>query len=368
MRIGVPKEVKVYEGRVALTPAGARALVGDGHCVFVEETAGIGSGISDEAFKEAGATILSSASEVWGTAELVLKVKEPVEQEYELIQLNQIIFTYFHLAAVPSLLPILLEKNVTAIAYETIETRDHRLPLLHPMSEIAGKMSVQIGANLLESDRGGKGVLLGGVPGVRRGRVVVLGGGTVGTAAAKIAMGLGAHVSVLDVSLPRLAYLDDIFGARVNLLHSNPDTIAEEVERADLVVGAVLVTGNRAPILVSQELVARMESGSVIMDVAVDQGGCIETIRGTTHESPTYFVHEVLHYGVTNMPGAVAHTSTYALTNATILYAMRLAIEGIEEIYLGDAGFAKGVNVHRGSVRHQAVADALKVPWAPLVY
>ena len=366
MRIGIPKEIKIYEGRVGIVPAGVRALTAEGHLVAIQAGAGIGSGISDQQFVAAGARILDTAEEVWASSEMIMKVKEPVAEEYDLIQHHQLIFTYFHLAAVPELLPVLLDKKVSAVSYETIQLSDGRLPLLQPMSEVAGKMSVQIGANLLESDRGGKGVLLGGVPGVRRGRVVILGGGTVGTAAAKIAVGLGASVTVIDLSLPRLEYLDDIFGPRVNLLHSNLDTIVDEVHRADLVVGAVLVPGGRAPTLVNRALVESMEPGSVIMDVAIDQGGCIETIRSTTHDDPTYVVGGVIHYGVTNMPGAVAHTSTFALTNATTGYAVQLAGQGPLEAAKNDSALAKGFNAYGGTVCYEAVAEALDVEYTPL--
>ena len=366
MKIGVPKEVKIHEGRVALVPSGVRALVARGHHVLVQAGAGDGSYLPDAAFRDAGATIMPEAAAVWSTADMIIKVKEPVASEYGLIRAGQTLFTYFHLAAVPDLAPVLLERRITAVAYETIQLADNRLPLLQPMSEVAGKMSVQIGANLLEKERGGKGILLGGVTGVRRGRVVILGGGTVGTAAAKVAMGLGAEVTVIDRSLPRLEYLDDIFGARVNLLHSNQDTIASAVRRTDLLVGAVLVPGARAPKLVDRALVAQMDNGSVIVDVAIDQGGCIETIRGTTHDKPTYVVDGVLHYGVTNMPGAVAQTSTFALTNATLSYALKLADHGALEAARKDPALALGVNTFDGAIRHQAVAEALSLAYQPL--
>lgn len=367
MIIGVPKEVKNHEYRVAMVPAGVKQLTRMGHKVRVQASAGVGSGISDEAYAKAGAEIVGTAQDVWKSADMVIKVKEPVVSEHELIQQGQTVYTYFHLAAVPELAPVLLKKKVTAVAYETIQTPDGRLPLLTPMSMVAGKMSTQIGANLLEKDRGGKGVLLGGLPGVRRGRVVVIGGGVVGLAAAKIAVGLGASVSILDVSLPRLEYLDDIFGSRVTLLHSNPDTIAEEVRRADLLVGAVLVPGARAPILVDKKLVSEMEPGSVIIDVAVDQGGCIETIRPTTHQAPTYVEEGVVHYGVTNMPGAVAHTSTYGLTNATTRYALDLAAHGALEAARRDPSLAAGFTTYNGKVVYKAVADSLKLPFEPLL-
>lgn len=366
MIIGVPKEVKLHEYRVAMVPAGVKQFVDSGHRVLVEKSAGEGSRISDASFERAGAEIVDNVDDLWSLAEMIVKVKEPVPDEHERIRPKQTLFTYFHLAAVPELAPVLLDKNVTAIAYETVELDDGRLPMLNPMSVVAGKMATQIGATLLERGRGGKGVLLGGVPGVRRGRVVVLGGGTSGTAAAKIAVGLGASVTIVDISLPRLEYLDDIFGSRVNLVASNPLSIAEEVCRADLVIGAVLVPGRRAPCLVPRELVAEMDLGSVVVDIAVDQGGCIETIHATTHDDPTYVVEGVLHYGVTNMPGAVAHTSTFALTNATLPYAQKIAELGPLEAAKRDRALAKGFNTYGGRVTHQAVAEDLGLPFEAL--
>ena len=367
MKIGVPTEVKVHEGRVALVPSGVRKLISHGHQVLVQAGAGEGSNLPDAAYLEAGAILKATAQDIWASADMIMKVKEPVASEYPLIQDGQTLFTYFHLAAVPDLAPVLLARKVTAVAYETIQLPSGRLPLLQPMSEVAGKMSVQIGANLLEKESGGKGILLGGVPGVRRGRVVVLGGGTVGTAAAKVAVGLGADTTIIDQSLPRLEYLDDIFGARVNLLHSNIETIASSVRRADLLVGAVLVPGARAPTLVPRELVAQMDPGSAIVDVAIDQGGCIETIHGTTHDKPTYVVDGVIHYGVTNMPGAVAQTSTFALTNATLNYALKLADKGAMGAARTDAALALGFNTHNGAVTYEAVAEALGLPYRPLL-
>ncbi len=367
MKIGVPTEVKVHEGRVALVPSGVRKLISHGHQVMVQAGAGDGSNLPDAAYLEAGAILKLTAQDVWSSAEMIMKVKEPVASEYPLIQDGQTLFTYFHLAAVPDLAPVLLARKVSAVAYETIQLPSGRLPLLQPMSEVAGKMSVQIGAHLLEKESGGKGILLGGVPGVRRGRVVILGGGTVGTAAAKVAAGLGADTTIIDQSLPRLEYLDDVFGARVNLLHSNIDTIASSVRRADLLVGAVLVTGARAPTLVPRELVAQMDPGSAIVDVAIDQGGCIETIHGTTHDKPTYVVDGVIHYGVTNMPGAVAQTSTFALTNATLNYALKLADKGAMGAARADAALALGFNTHAGAVTYEAVAEALGLPYRPLL-
>lgn len=366
MEIGVPKEVKVHEYRVAMVPAGVRMLARRGHTVRIERGAGVGSGISDAEFEEAGASIVDDADTLWGASELVVKVKEPTAVEYPRIRSGQTIYAYFHLAAEAELAPILLERNVTAIAYETIQLPNGRLPLLQPMSEVAGKMSVQIGASFLERERGGKGVLLGGLPGVRRGRVVIIGGGSVGTAAAKIAMGLGAQVTIIDKNLERLEYLDDIFGSRVNLLASNPDVVAGQAREADLLVGAVLVPGARAPKLVTREMVASMDAGTVIVDVAIDQGGCTETSRPTTFDAPTFFVDDVLHYGVTNMPGAVAHTSTYALTNATIGYALDIADVGPLEAADRDRNLAAGFNTNAGVVTHRAVAEALSLDYRPL--
>ncbi|MEL6544471.1 MAG: alanine dehydrogenase [Myxococcota bacterium] len=366
MIIGVPKEVKVHEYRVAMVPGGVQQLVAAGHEVRIQSGAGAGSSITDEQFVAAGAKIVPTADELWKGSEMIVKVKEPVAEEHDRIQHGQTLFTYFHLAAVPELAPVLVEKKVAAIAYETVELADGRLPMLQPMSVVAGKMATQVGATLLERGRGGKGILLGGVPGVRRGRVLVLGGGTSGLAAAKIAVGFGASVTVMDISLPRLEYLDDVFQSRVNLVFSNPISIAEEVRRADLVVGAVLVPGRRAPTLVTRELIGEMSPGSVVVDIAVDQGGCIETIKPTTHDEPTYVVDDVLHYGVTNMPGAVAHTSTYALTNATLGYAMRIASQGPMEAAQADPALAKGFNTYNGKVTHRAVAEDLGYAFEPL--
>lgn len=366
MRIGVPKEVKVHEGRIAVVPSGVRQLCAHGHQVLIQAGAGKSSYIADSAFVEAGATIAPDAEHVWAKSDMIIKVKEPVPAEYGLIRDEQTLFTYFHLAAVPDLAPVLIERRVAAVAYETIQLVDGHLPLLQPMSEVAGKMSVQVGANLLEKERGGKGILLGGVPGVRRGRVVILGAGTVGMAATKVAVGLGAEVTVIDRSVSRLGYLDDVFGSRVNLLHSNPDTVASSVRRCDLLIGAVLVPGARAPKLVDKALVADMDDGSVIVDVAIDQGGCIETIHGTTHDSPTYVVDGVLHYGVTNMPGSVAQTSTFALTNATLPYALKLANLGPIQAARVDAALALGFNTYNGAVTHLAVAEALALPYRSL--
>ncbi|HRE88835.1 MAG TPA: alanine dehydrogenase [Myxococcota bacterium] len=365
MIVGVPKEIKAQENRVALVPGGVQQLVQHGHSVVVQRGAGLGSGIADEAFERAGATILDTADEVWAKAEMIVKVKEPIPSEYGYFREGLIIYTYLHLAAVPELGLELAKKKVTSIAYETIEDKDGRLPLLKPMSEIAGKMSVQVGAHCLEKHQGGMGLLLGGVPGTKPGHVVILGGGTVGISAAKIAVGMGARVTILDRNLDRLTYLDDVFLGRTMTMHSNPETIEHAALQADLLIGGVLVTGARAPKLVSEAQVRRMKPGSVIVDVSVDQGGCIETCRPTTHENPTYFVGDVLHYCVANMPGAVARTSTYALTNATTAYALKLADHGVVAACKADRGLALGLNTMNGHCTHPAVAEAIGLPYVP---
>ena len=366
MIIGVPKEVKVREYRVGMVPAGVRQLVARGHRVLVQQGAGVGSGITDEAYTKAGAEIVPTAEQVWAQSDMIVKVKEPIEGEYPLIQQKHIIYTYLHLAAEPKLTSRLVDSGCIAIGYETVQEDDGRLPLLKPMSEVAGRMSIQVGAATLEKERGGKGILLGGVPGVRRGRVAIIGAGVVGMNACKMAVGLGAEVTILDINLDTLNYVDDIFGGRVSTLYSDPETIARSVGRADLVVGAVLIPGAKAPKLVPAELVAEMEEGSVIVDVAVDQGGCIETVHPTTHDNPTYVEHGVVHYGVTNMPGAVAQTSTFALTNTTIGFAVMLADLGVEQAVRRSRQLARGVNVWRGSVTCKPVADSLGLEHRPL--
>jgi alanine dehydrogenase len=310
--------------------------------------------------------VVGSAAEVWETADLVVKVKEPIASEYDLLREGQAVYTYFHLAAVPPLAEVLVRRKVTAIAYETLQLADGSLPLLRPMSEVAGRMAIQVGAVTLQKEHGGRGVLLGGVPGVPRARVVILGAGTVGTNAAKMAAGLGAEVTLLDVSLPRLAWADDVFGGRVQTLFSVPHTVEAQLRTADLVVGAVLVPGARAPRLVTEAMVRRMAPGAVLVDVAVDQGGCFETTRPTTHDDPTYTVHGVVHYCVANMPGAVARTSTFALTNATIPYALRLASRGVAAAVAEDPALARAVNVAGGHLTHEAVAASLGLPYVPL--
>ncbi len=363
MRIGVPREIKAEEYRVGLAPAGARALVQAGHQVVVEAGAGLGAGIDDAEYAAAGAS-LGRVDQAWA-AELVIKVKEPIAPEFGYLRPGLTLFTYLHLAAAQELARELARRRVTAVAYETIQLADGSLPLLTPMSEVAGRMAVQAGAHFLERPQGGRGVLLGGVPGVRRGRVAILGAGVVGTAALKIAVGMGAEVKALDRNLKRLEYLDDIFGSRVTTLISQPETVAATVADADLVVGAVLVPGARAPIVVSEEMVRTMRPGSVIVDVAVDQGGCVETIRPTTHAAPVYLQHGVVHYGVTNMPGAVARTSTFALTNMTLPYALALA-QGPLDAARRDPALAQGFNLQDGAYTHPAVAEALGQPWRDL--
>ena len=364
MLIGVPKEVKNHEYRVGQVPGGVRNLVARGHRVLVQRGAGEGSGLPDALYAEAGATLVDTAEEAW-SADLIIKVKEPVASEYPLIRPRQTIYTYFHLAAVPELATVLLEREVSAVAYETIALEDGHLPLLEPMSEVAGKMAAQVAASCLTREQGGKGVLLGGVPGVARGEVVVIGGGTVGFNAAKVAVGLGAKVTILDINQRRLSYLEDVFLGRLQTLYSDADNIAQVVRTADAVIGAVLVAGARAPTLVPASLVAQMEPGSVIVDVAVDQGGCVETSRPTTHENPTFLVHGVVHYCVANMPGAVARTSTLALTNATRRYAVALADYGVEAACAADRALRLGLNTWRGGVTHEAVAASLGLPYAP---
>jgi alanine dehydrogenase len=366
MIIGVPKEIKTEEYRVGMVPAGVRLLVGAGHRVLIEKGAGEGASITDQEFQAVGADLVSSAAEVYGEAELVMKVKEPLPPEYDLLRPGLMIYTYLHLAPAPELTAVLLEKDVIGIAYETIQLADGSLPLLIPMSEIAGRMAVQVGAHYLEKTAGGRGVLLGGVPGVYRGQVTVLGGGVVGTNAAKIAVGMGAMVNILDIDQARLMVLDDIFGSAITTLISNPETIERSVRESHLVVGAVLVPGGRAPSLVGREMIAQMKPGTVIVDVAVDQGGCCDTCKPTTHDEPVFKVGEVIHYCVANMPGAVPRTSTFALTNVTINYAAKIANLGLKDAVEGDPALAKGVNIYRGHVTHETVARDLDFSYQPL--
>ncbi len=367
MIIGVPKEIKNNENRVALTPAGVEALCKAGHKVVIENNAGVGSGISDEEYTAVGAEILAAPSEVFARADMIMKVKEPQPAEYELFKDGQLLFTYLHLAPEPLLTAALLKKKVVGIAYETVQPADRSLPLLTPMSEVAGRMSIQIGAQFLEKPHGGKGILLGGVPGVSPAKVAIVGGGVVGTNAAKMAIGMGADVTILDVSIARLGYLDDIFGSRIKTLMSNSYNIKQAVAEADLLVGAVLIPGAKAPKIVTEEVVKAMKPGSVIVDVAIDQGGSVETVdRVTTHAEPTYEKYGVLHYSVANMPGAVARTSTFALTNATLPYALKLANLGFTEAIRTDLALARGVNTIHGKLTYKAVADALNLPYTPL--
>jgi alanine dehydrogenase len=366
MIIGVPKEIKVHEYRVGLIPAGVQKLVASGHTVLVQKGAGAGSGLSDDDYVQWGAKMIETAEEVWGKADMIIKVKEPLAKEWPLFREGQIIYTYFHLAAAAELAQPLVEKKIAAVAYETIALRDGSLPLLRPMSEVAGRMAIQVGAHCLEKEKGGKGVLLAGVPGVRPGRVTILGGGTVGANAAKMAIGMGATVCILDVNTSVLRYLDDIFGGRVITLYSDPATVRESVIWCDLLVGGVLVTGAKAPRLVSEELVSKMEEGSVVVDVAVDQGGCIATCKPTTHDNPTFKKHGVVHYCVANMPGAVARTSTFALNNVTIPYAETLANLGLAGAVKAKPELVGGFNTYAGKVTHAAVAEALSLPYTPL--
>jgi alanine dehydrogenase len=358
MLIGVPKEVKDHESRVGIVPSGVKALVDAGHKVIVETNAGALSSMPDEDYKQAGAEIAGSAAEVWRHADMVVKVKEPIAKEYQYFREDLVLFTYLHLAPLPALTETLLKKKVTGIAYETIRDRKNTLTLFTPMSEVAGRMSVQVGATYLEKERGGRGVLLGGVPGVPPAQVTIIGGGIVGTNAAKIALGMGAIVTMIDVNLNRLREIDDIFNGRVYTLASNSYHIARSAAHADLVIGGVLIPGASAPKLVTRPMVAQMKKGAVIVDVAIDQGGCIETAHPTTHSDPAYLVDGVVHYCVTNMPAAVPHTSTLALTNATFPYVMKLAQMGPATAIKSDYGIREGVNTFRGYVTYAAVAES----------
>jgi len=360
-KIGVPKEILDNENRVALTQAGARMLVSQGHSVYVEKSAGIGSDITDEEYRLAGAKVLPDAASVFSEAQVILKVKEPQDNEIPLLNKKHVLFTYLHLAAKPDLALALAKTGATCIGYETVQTDNGQLPLLTPMSEIAGRMAPQIGASLLEKPHGGRGLLLGGVPGVARGEVIIIGGGTVGTNAAKIALGMEARVTIFDLSLDRLRYLDDIFGGHVTTIYSIEQYLENRLRGADLVIGAVLVAGKQAPRLVTAAMVKMMKPGSVIIDVSVDQGGCIETIHTTTHSKPTYLYEGVVHYGVANMPGAVPWTSTRALTNATLPFVLKLARSGYGAT-LDDPALARGVNIHEGAIVHQGVLEALDTP------
>ncbi len=366
MIIGVPKEIKDNEYRVSMTPAGVNQLVNSGHTVLVESEAGEGSYFSNEDYEEAGAKLVSSAEEVWTQANMVVKVKEPLPAEYPYLRPELLLFTYLHLAADERLTKAMLESGVAGIAYETVELPNGTLPLLTPMSEVAGRMSVQVGAYYLERHEGGRGKLLGGIPGVRPANVVVIGGGVVGTHAAQMALGLGASVILMDINLDRLRTLSEILHGNFTTWFSNPFHVTRAVSRADLVIGAVLVKGAKAPKLVTREMVEQMKPGSVIVDVAVDQGGCVETSRPTTHSNPTFKVNEVLHYCVANMPGAVPRTSTYGLSNATLPYILKLANKGFVGAVKADKPLALGVNIYQGKITYQAVAEAFNMPYTPL--
>ena len=366
MIVGVPKEIKANENRVALVPVGAEQLTAHDHLVLVEKGAGEGSGFSDEDYIRAGARIVATPQEVYGEADMIVKVKEPLPAEWPLLREGQIVFTYFHFAASEELTRAVLESKCVAIAYETVQLPNRELPLLTPMSEVAGRMAIQQGAKYLEYLFGGRGVLLGGVPGVTPGDVAILGGGVVGTNAAKMAAGLGARVTMLDIDLDRLRYLDDVMPKNVTTLMSNPANIRWAISRADLLVGAVLIPGGKAPDLVSRGMLNLMQKRAVIVDVAVDQGGCIETTHPTTHDNPTYEVDGIVHYGVANMPGAVPNTSTIALTNATFPYALRIANQGWKDAVVADPPLAMGVNILGGKVTYRAVAEAFGLPYSPL--
>jgi alanine dehydrogenase len=364
--VGLPKEIKDNEYRVGLTPAGVRALTDAGHQVNVEKTAGEGSGFDDALYQKAGAQIIDSADDIWAGADMIVKVKEPIAPEYPRMRAGQLLFTYLHLAPDHELTDQLIKRKVTGIAYETITDRRGGLPLLTPMSEVAGRMAIQVGAHYLEKMAGGRGILLGGVPGVPAARVVIIGGGVVGTNAAKIAVVMGAHVTIIDNNLERLRELDDIFLSKISTLASSAYMIHDAISSADLIVGAVLVPGAAAPRLVTRNMLKDVPNGAVIVDVAVDQGGCIETTHPTTHSNPTYYVEGVLHYCVANMPGAVPRTSTFALTNATLPYTLKLANQGFLEAISSDAGLKAGVNTFAGHCTYQAVAEAQNLPYTSI--
>lgn len=366
MIIGVPKEIKNNENRVALTPAGVQELIKFNHKLYVQASAGTGSGFSDDEYRAAGAEILPTIDEVYGIAEMIIKVKEPIALEYNLIRENQLLFTYFHFASSRELTEAMIQRKAVCLAYETVEKADRSLPLLVPMSEVAGRMSIQEGAKYLEKPLKGRGILLGGVPGVPPAKVLVLGGGVVGTQAAKMAAGLGAQVTILDVSLPRLRYLSDIMPANVITAMSNEYTIRNLIRDHDLIIGAVLIPGAKAPNLITREMLKTMRPGTVLVDVAVDQGGCIETCKPTTHEDPTFIIDDVVHYCVANMPGAVPYTSTLALTNATLPYAMQLANKGWQKACLDNAELLLGLNVVHGEIVYKGVSDAFGLPYTPL--
>jgi alanine dehydrogenase len=366
MIIGVPKEIKNNENRVALTPAGAKELIKRGHQVYVQQSAGLGSGFSDQDYSAAGASLLPNIEATYQIAEMIMKVKEPIESEYNLIKPNQLLFTYFHFASYEPLTKAMVASNAICLAYETVEKADRSLPLLVPMSEVAGRMAIQKGANYLEKPLGGRGILLGGVPGVLPAKVLILGGGIVGTQAAWMAAGLGADVIIMDLSLPRMRYLADVMPANVKTMMSNEFNIREQIKQADLIVGAVLIPGAKAPHLITKDMLKDMKKGAVVVDVAVDQGGCIETCKPTTHENPTYVIDDVVHYCVANMPGAVPYTSTLALTNATLPYAIQLADKGWKKAAQENADLVPGLNVIQGDIVYKAVAEAFNMPYTPV--
>lgn len=366
MIIGVPKEIKTEENRVAVTPTGVAAFAGRSHKVLVQKGAGIGSGLPDRAYENAGATMVANAEDVWGGADLIMKVKEPQASEYPLLRSGLILFTYLHLAAGESVTRALIERKVTAIGYETIQLDDGSLPLLAPMSEIAGRLSLQVGAWCLQAENGGRGILLGGASGVRPGKVVILGAGMSGTAACQVATGMGAYVSILDINPTKLRYVHDILGGHLTTLMSNRANVEEEVVDADLVIGSVLIPGAQAPKLISRSLVRRMKPGAAFVDIAIDQGGCAETSRPTTHREPIYVDEEVVHYCVTNMPAIVPNTSTYALTNSTLSYGLQLANRGFPQALARDRALAKGLNTWNGKITHEGVAAAFNLTWTPV--
>lgn len=366
MIIGVPKEIKNNENRVGMTPAGVQEMVKHGHIVYVQASAGVNSGFNDEAYTAAGAIILPTIEDVYASAGMIVKVKEPIASEYKLVRKGQLVFTYFHFASSEPLTKAMVESGAVCCAYETVERKDRSLPLLVPMSEVAGRMAVQEGCYFLERPRGGKGKLMGGVPGVKPAKVFVIGAGIVGTAAARTAAGMGADVTICDISLPRLAYLTDVMPRNVKTLMSSEYNIREELKTADLVVGSVLIPGAKAPKLVTRDMLALMQPGSVLVDVAIDQGGCFETSRPTTHEEPTYYVDGILHYCVANIPGAVPYTSTLALTNATLPYALQLADKGWQKACSDNEELRKGLNVVEGKVVYREVAEAWGLPYEPL--
>lgn len=365
MKIGIPKEIKSFENRVAITPAGVHALKAAGHTIYIETQAGVGSGFSDEDYISAGASILKMPKEVFDIADMIMKVKEPLAPEYDLIRENQILFTYFHFASCKELTMAMIEKKAICIAYETVELPNRSLPLLIPMSEVAGRMSVQEGAHFLCKNNNGKGILMGGVPGVRPANVIVIGGGIVGTQAAFMAAGLGANVTILDMSLPRMRYLSEIMPKNVSTRYSDAYTIKELVKTADLIIGAVLNVGEKAPVIIGRDMLKTMQPGTVMVDVAIDQGGCFETSKATTHQEPTYILDGVVHYCVANIPGAVPMTSTMALTNATLPYALKIANLGWEKACIQNEDLKKGLNIVKGKVTYKAVADTFGLEYTP---